>query len=66
VIVEEGEEKDLAFFFGVGGVGQFRAVHRVALPQVAKMTAFEAAVGLEALFGKQLGGGGAASGQAST
>jgi hypothetical protein len=55
VVVEEGEEKDLALLVGIGRVGQLGAVHGITLPQVAKVGALEAAVGLGPLFGQELG-----------
>ena len=63
VVVEEGEEEDLALLVGVGRVGQLGAVHGVALPQVAKVGALEAAVGLGPLLGQELGRRGVAQGQ---
>ena len=63
VVVEEGKEKNLALLVGVGRVGELGAVHGVALPQVAKVGALEAAVGLGALLVEELGGGGVAPGE---
>ena len=61
MVIQEGKEKNLAFLFGVGRVWKFGAVHGIALPQVAKMVALEAAVGFGALFVKKLRGGGVSS-----
>jgi len=36
VVVEPGEEEDLALFVGIGWIGQFGAVHGIALPQVTQ------------------------------
>jgi len=63
VIVEEGKEECLALLVGVGRIGEIRAVHSVPLPQVAKVSAFETAIGFGALLDEELGGGGAAAGQ---
>ena len=63
VVVEEGKEEDLALPVGMGRVGKIGTVHGVALPQVAKVGALEAAVGFGALFGEELGGGGATPGE---
>ena len=60
VVVEEGEEEGLALLIGVGRVGEVGAVHRIPLPQVAEVSALEAAVGLGPLLGEELGSGGAA------
>ena len=62
VVVDEGEEENLAFLFGVGWIGQPRPVHRVALPEVAEVMTFEAAVGLGPLLGEELRRSGVAEG----
>jgi hypothetical protein len=48
VIIEEGEEKNLALVLGIGRIGKVGAVHGIALPQVTEVLAFETAVGLGA------------------
>ena len=63
VIVEEGKEVNLTLPVGVGRIGEIRAVHSVPLPQIAKVSAFETAIGFGALLDEELGGGGAAPGQ---
>jgi hypothetical protein len=63
VIVEESEEKDLALAVGIGRVGEVGTVHGVALPQVAKVGTFEAAIGFGTLFGEELGGSGTTAGE---
>jgi len=63
VVVEEGKEIDLALPVGVGRIGEIRAIHRVSLPQIAKVSALETAIGFGALLGEELGGGGAATGE---
>ena len=60
VVVQEGKEKDLALAIWITGVREIRAVHRITLPQVAKVRTLEAAVGLGALLGEKSGGGDAA------
>jgi hypothetical protein len=56
MIVEESEEKGLTLPVGISGIREVGAVHGIALPQVAEMGALEAAVGLGALLGQELGG----------
>jgi hypothetical protein len=66
MVVEKSEQKDLARFVRVGGVGDLGAVHGIALPQVAKVVALEATVGLGALFAEELRGGGVSSRELAT
>ena len=61
VIVEEGKEEGLALPVGVGRIEEVRAVHSVPLPQIAKVSAFETAIGFGALLDEELGSGGAAT-----
>jgi hypothetical protein len=63
MIVEKSEEKDLALAVGVGRVGKVGTIHRVSLPQVSKVSPFEAAVGFGTLLRNELGGGGVAKGE---
>jgi hypothetical protein len=66
VIVEEGEEKNLALLVRMGRVRQFGAVHGIALPQVAKVLPLETAIGLWPLLVEELGRGGVAPGELAT
>jgi hypothetical protein len=63
IIVEKGEEEGLALLFGSGRVRQIRAIHGVPLPQIAEVGPLKAAIGLGALLGEELGGGGATAGE---
>jgi hypothetical protein len=63
VIIEEGEEENLALLIGVGRVGELGAVHSVALPEITEVAALETAIGLGTLLGEELGGGGASLSQ---
>jgi hypothetical protein len=59
VVVQKGKEKDLALLVGMSRVGEIGTMHRVSLPKVAKVGAFEATIGLGTLLGEELRGGGA-------
>jgi hypothetical protein len=63
MIIKKGEKKDLALAVGISGIGEIGAVHRVGLPQVAKVRTFEAAIGFGTLLGQELGSGGTAAGE---
>jgi hypothetical protein len=63
VIVKKGKEKGLSLMFGIRGIGKIGAVHRVALPEIAKVETLKAAIGLGALLGAQPNGGGASEGE---
>jgi len=66
VVVEEGEQKHLTFLARVGGVGDVWAMHGIALPEVAEVVSFKAAVGLGPLLVEELSRGSVASSQMST
>jgi hypothetical protein len=63
MVVEKGKEKGLSLVFGIRGIGEIGAIHRVTLPQIAKVEALKAAIGLGTLFGAQADGGGASEGE---
>jgi len=63
VVVEKGKEEGLALLVGVGRVGEVGAVHRIPLPQVAEVSALEAAVGFGPLLDEELGRCGASEGE---
>jgi hypothetical protein len=63
VIVEKGEEKNLALALGISGVGKIGTVHRITLPQVTKVRTLETPVRFGALLGQELGSGGVTAGQ---
>jgi hypothetical protein len=63
MVVEESEQEDLALPVRVGRIGKIGTVHSISLPQLTKVCAFEAAVGLGALLGEELSGRSAPPGE---
>ena len=66
VVVEKGKEKDLSLLAGMGRIGEFGAVHGVALPQIAETSPLEAAIGVGPLVDEEMSGCGASQGELAT
>jgi hypothetical protein len=65
MVVQESEKEHLALPVRVGRIGKIRAIHGIPLPQVAKVSAFEATVRFRALLGEELSGRGTPSDEVS-
>jgi hypothetical protein len=63
MVVEKSKEKGLSLVFGIRGIREIGAIHRVTLPQIAKVETLKAAIGFGTLFGAQPDGGGAPEGE---